>query len=227
MSRPPLPDPCLCAITDRARLRAGADLAETVAAAVRGGANMAQLRDKGAPPRETLALARRLRAATRGRALLIIPGRADLAALSEADGVQLGENSIDVASARRLLGDGALIGRSVHSEEGALRAQDAGADYLILGTIFATPSHPGGATGGLELMRRVADRADIPILGIGGVDADNAADIIRAGAGGAAVISAVIAAKNPADAATRLIATMRQARGETAGAAKNTEKAKR
>ena len=227
MSRPPLPDPCLCAVTDRARLRAGADLVETVAAAVRGGANMAQLRDKGAPPRETLALARRLRDATRGRALLIINDRADIAALSDADGVQLGENSIDVASARRLLGDGALIGRSVHSEEGALRAQDASADYLILGTIFPTQSHPGGATGGLELMERVAHSVDIPILGIGGIDADNAADTIRAGAGGAAVISALIAAENPAKAASSLIATMRQARGETAAAAKNTEKAKR
>ena len=222
--RPPLPDPCLCVVTDRARLRAGADLAETVAAAVRGGANMAQLRDKDAPPRETLALARRLRDATRGRALLIINDRADIAALSEADGVQLGENSIDVASARRLLGDGALIGRSVHSADGAIRAQDAGADYLILGTIFPTETHPGGATGGLELMERVAQSVDVPVLGIGGIEEGNAADIIRAGAVGAAVISAISAADSPAEAAARLIATMRQARGEMNTA---TEKAKR
>ena len=185
---------------------------------------MAQLRDKNAPPRETLALARRLRDATRGRALLIINDRADIAALSDADGVHLGENSIDVASARRLLGDAALIGRSVHSAEGAVRAQDAGADYLILGTIFPTQTHPGGATGGLDLMERVAQSVDIPVLGIGGVEEGNAADIIRAGADGAAVISAVVSAANPAKAAARLIATMRQARGETRD---KTEKAKR
>ena len=223
--RPAIPAPCLCVVTDRARTPAGADLVETVAAAVRGGANMAQLRDKDSPPRETLALARRLRDATRGRALLIINDRADIAALSDADGVQLGENSIDAASARRLLGDGALIGRSVHSAEGAVRARDAGADYLILGTIFPSASHPGGATGGLELVKRVARSVDIPIFGIGGVDETNAADVIRAGAGGAAVIGAVASAPNPAEAASRLIATMRQARDETMEKAK--EKAKR
>ena len=186
---------------------------------------MAQLRDKDSPPRETLALARRLRDATRGRALLIINDRADIAMLSGADGVQLGENSIDAASARRLLGDGALIGRSVHSAEGAVRARDAGADYLILGTIFPSASHPGGATGGLELVERAVRSVDIPILGIGGVEEGNAADIIRAGAVGAAVIGAVASDPNPAEAATRLIATMRQARDEMTEKAK--EKAKR
>ena len=175
---------------------------------------MAQLRDKDSPPRETLALARRLRDATRGRALLIINDRADIAMLSDADGVQLGENSIDAASARRLLGDGALIGRSVHSAEGAARARDEGADYLILGTIFPSASHPGGAAGGLDLVERAARSVDIPILGIGGVDETNSANVIRAGAGGAAVIGAVASAPNPAEAATRLIATMRQTRDE-------------
>ena len=207
--RPTLPNPCLCVVTDRARLRAGADLVETVAAAVRGGADMAQLRDKGAPARETLALARRLRDATRGKALLIINDRADIAMLSDADGVQLGEGGMDVASARRLLGDGALIGRSVHSAEGAVRARDEGADYLILGTVFPTPSHPGGAAGGLELVEEAARSVDIPILGIGGIDETNAAELVRAGASGAAAIGAVAGAANPSAAAARLAAAMR------------------
>ena len=209
MTRPTVPSPCLCVVTDRASLPAGAGLVETVSAAVRGGANMAQLREKSAPARETLSLARQLRAATRGKALLIINDRVDIAILSEADGVQLGENSIDAASARRLLGDAALIGRSVHSVEGAIRARDEGADYLILGTIFPTASHPGGATGGLALVERAARAVDIPILGIGGIDEGNAADLVRAGASGAAAISAVCAAPNPASAAARLIAAMR------------------
>ena len=212
MTRPAIPNPCLCVVTDRARLPAGAGLVETVSAAVGGGANMVQLREKDALPRETLSLAYRLRDATRGRALLIINDRVDVAILSDADGVQLGENSIDVSSARRLLPDEALIGRSVHSVDGAIRARDEGADYLILGTIFPTASHPGGAVGGLALVERAARAVDIPILGIGGIDERSAAALTSAGASGAAAISAVISAPNPASAAARLTDALRPPR---------------
>ena len=176
---------------------------------------MIQLRRKDAPAGELLELARELRAATRGRALLTINDRADVAALSDADGVHLGENSLGVADARRLLGEGALIGRSVHDAAGAVRAQREGADYLILGTIFPTPSHPGAAGAGLSLVEEAARAASIPILGIGGIGEGNVAGVIRAGASGAAAISAVFAVPNPRDAAERLTRLMRNAAAET------------
>ncbi len=205
MGRPKIPLPCLCAVTD------GSDGAEAVAAAVRGGAGMIQLRRKDAPAGELLGLARELRAATKGKALLTVNDRADIAALSDADGVHLGENSLGVADARRLLGDEALIGRSVHDVDGAVRAQAAGADYLILGTIFPTRSHPGAAGAGLSLVEETARAVSIPIFGIGGIGEGNAAGVIRAGASGAAAISAVFAAANPRDAAERLSRLMRSA----------------
>ena len=204
MARPEIPTPCLCVVTDRARLPDGADVVETAAAAIRGGAGMIQLRQKDMPARDLLRLARELRAVADGKAPLIVNDRVDVAALAGADGVQLGEGAIDVASARRLLGDGALVGRSVHDVEGAVRAQSEGADYLILGTIFPTASHPGAPAAGLRLVEETARAVSIPILGIGGIDEARAPGLIRAGASGAAAISAISAAPNPARAAARL-----------------------
>ena len=205
MARPEIPTPCLCVVTDRARLPDGADVVVAAAAAVRGGAGMIQLRQKDMPARDLLSLASELRAFTNGKALLIVNDRVDVAALAGADGVHLGENSIDVASARRLLGDGALVGRSVHDVEGAVRAQSEGADYLILGTIFPTASHPGAPAAGLRLVEETARAVNIPILGIGGIDEARAPCLIRAGASGAAAISAISAAPNPSRAAARLL----------------------
>lgn len=208
MNRPEIPIPCLCVVTDRARLSGGADVVETAAAAVRGGAGMIQLRQKEMPAGALLRLARELREVSKGKALLIVNDRADVAALAGADGVQLGEGGIDVQSARRLLGDAALIGRSVHSVEGAIRAQSDGADYLILGTIFPTASHPGAPAAGLGLVKDAARAVSIPILGIGGIDEDGAPRLMRAGASGAAAISAISAAPNPTDAAKRLLSRL-------------------
>ena len=123
---------------------------------------------------------------TEGRALLVVNDRVDIALLSGADGVQLGENGLDAASARRLVGPEMLIGRSVHSVEGAAEAEADGADFLVLGTIFETASHPGADTGGLELVRDVTGRVGIPVIGIGGISESNVGglDSVRGGGGG-------------------------------------------
>ena len=134
---------------------------------------MVQLRDKDCPAEELLSLACELRRVTEGRALLIVNDRVDVALLSGADGVQLGEKALDAASARRLVGSEMLIGRSVHSVEGAAEAEADGADFLVLGTIFETASHPGADTGGLELVRDVTGMVGIPVIGIGGISESN------------------------------------------------------
>ena len=188
--RPRLPSPCLCLVTDRNRTASG-NIVDTVSRAVSGGVGMVQLREKDLPARALLDLAKRLRAVTTDKALLIVNDRVDVALLCDADGVQLGEDGLDVAAARELLGHDRLIGRSVHSIEGAVAAELEGADYLVLGTIFPTASHPGAETGGLDLVRAATNAVRIPVLGIGGITAGNAAAVMDAGASGIAVITAI------------------------------------
>ena len=207
--KPELVAPTLCLVTDRRRTASG-DLAALAAAVVEGGVGMVQLREKDLPAGELLALARMLRRATVGRALLIVNDRVDVAMASGADGVQLGENGLDVASARRLAGASMLIGRSVHSAEGARAAEAEGADFLVLGTVFDTASHPGAETGGLELVREATAGVGVPVLGIGGVSESNVGGLMEAGAAGAAVISAISMDADPKRAAFRLREAMRR-----------------
>ena len=203
MPRPSIPRPALCLVTDR-RLCHDAPLVQKVALAVEGGVNIVQLREKDLPSRPLLDLAMKIRHAIDGNALLVVNERVDVALLSSADGVHLGEEALHPSDARSLVGDGMIIGRSVHDYEGALEAQREDADYLIVGSVFATRSHPGQTPQGLPLVQRLAPRLRIPYLGIGGINAENAADVIRAGASGVAVISAILASPHPKEAARRL-----------------------
>ncbi len=184
---------------------------DTARGAVDGGVGMVQLREKDCPAGELLSLARELRRVTEGRALLVVNDRVDIALLSGADGVQLGENGLDAASARRLVGSEMLIGRSVHSVEGAVEAESSGADFLILGTIFETASHPGADTGGLKLVRDVTGRVRVPVIGIGGISESNVAGLVESGAAGAAIITAISMARDPKAASLGLSEAIRQA----------------
>jgi len=202
--------PCLTLITDR-RLCQRLSLAETVARAVAGGVNVVQLREKDLAAAQLVPLADRLRAITQGKALLIVNGRLDVALLCAADGVHLPERGPSVAATRRLAGDGFIIGRSVHSVEAAVKAQDEGADYVQVGAIFATRSHPGLSPAGPALLKSVAARVTIPIVAVGGITAENVGQVMRAGARGAAVISVILGSPSPAAAARRLAEAMVEA----------------
>ena len=200
--------PALCLVTDRRRLAVGRRLEEVVERAVEGGATMVQLRDKDLSAAEMLALAWRLREVTRGRALLFINDRVDIALACEADGVQLGEEGLPVEAARRASGGGLLLGRSVHSVEGAVAAEAEGVDLVVVGTIFQSESHPGASAAGVGLLRRVSDRVGVPALAIGGVTSANVSSVIAAGASGAAVIGDIVASDDPERAARALIDRM-------------------
>ena len=202
--------PCLCLVTDRGRTESR-DVLCAVSDAVDGGVGMVQLREKDYASGKLLSLARDLRSVTKGKALLIVNDRADIAMLSGADGVQLGETSLDVESTRTLVGSDMLIGRSVHSVEGAVEAESSGADFLVLGTVFETSTHPGAQIGGLELVRNVVKSVELPVIGIGGISEWNVDGVIEAGAAGAAVITAISMAPDPKGASCRLSAAMRQA----------------
>jgi thiamine-phosphate pyrophosphorylase len=202
--------PTLCLITDRQRC-GETPLEDVVEQAIKGGVNLIQLREKELPTGELLALAMRLREVTRGHALLVINDRLDVAMAAGADGVHLPENGLPVAIARWLLGQHTLIGRSVHSEEAAVEAEQAGADYVQLGTIYATESKPDAKPAGPGLVRKVSRAVTIPVLAVGGVRPDNAAEVIEAGASGASVISAIQGADDPQAAARQLVEAMREA----------------
>jgi thiamine-phosphate pyrophosphorylase len=171
---------------------------------VEGGVNALQLREKDLLPGELLDLARQLRGVCGTRALLIINDRVDVALLCGADGVHLPEAGLPVAAVRRLLPSSMRVGKSVHSVNAARQAEQDGADYVTLGTIFASPSHGDVVPAGLELVREVAARVKIPVVGIGGITAENVDDVLGAGAAGVAVISAVLRSLEPRLAAARL-----------------------
>jgi thiamine-phosphate pyrophosphorylase len=199
--------PCLALVTDRSLCRT-LSLEEAVAQAVEGGANLVQLREKDLPAAELLALAGKLRAVTQDRALFLVNDRLDVALACAADGVHLPERGLPVAAARRLAGEAFVVGRSVHSVAEAVRAQEEGADYVQVGTIFASRSHPDQPVAGLGLLEAVAAAVSIPILAVGGITAENVGEAMAAGASGAAVISAILGAPSPLEAARTLAEAM-------------------
>ena len=182
-----------------------------VAAAVDGGVDMVQVREKDMPASQLLDLCTTIRHVTEGRALLFVNDRMDVAMACGADGVQLGEEGLSPAAARRMAGGELLLGRSVHSVEGAAEAASQGVDLLIVGTVFATPSHPDASVTGTGVLRRLRGRVEAPYLAIGGVDLANVESVVRAGASGAAVISAVCANDDPEGVARALKARVSEA----------------
>jgi len=202
--------PTLCLITDRRRL-GESPLEAVVEQAAKGGVNLVQLREKDLPAGELLALTGRVREVTRGHSLLIINDRLDVVMASGADGVHLPESGLPVAIARWLLGQHVIIGRSVHSKEAAIDAEQAGADYVQLGAIYATKSKPDAKPKGTKLLQEVSAAVSIPVLAVGGIGLDNAPEVIKAGASGASVISAIMGAAEPGEAARQLVEIMAEA----------------
>ncbi len=205
------PHPCLCLVTDP-RACPPDELPDRVAAAVDGGVDIVQLRDKNLPGGQLMDLASILRRMIRGKAMLLVNERVDVAVAVQADGVQLGEAALPTGVARAILGDSAMVGRSVHSVSGATDAQQQGADFLLVGTMFATRSHPGEEPSGPGLLTRIGSAGvAIPKLGIGGITEDNVGQVLGAGAQGVAVITSILAADDPRIAAMRLKEAMHDA----------------
>lgn len=182
-------------------------------AALAGGATAIQLRaKKDEPGRLQVELARELAALCREHgALFIVNDRLDVALAVGADGVHLGQDDLPVAEARRLAGPGFIIGCSVENVEQAQAAATAGADYLGVGPVYptATKADAGPATG-LYHLGTVKAATHLPVVGIGGINQENAADVMAAGADGVAVISAVSLAQDVEGAAARLAAAVRE-----------------
>ncbi|WP_233521919.1 thiamine phosphate synthase [Streptomyces triticagri] len=212
MSRAPLADARLYLCTD-ARKDKG-DLPQFLDAALSGGVDIVQLRDKGIEAAEELELlAVFADACKRHGKLLAVNDRADIAHASGADVLHLGQGDLPVPAARALIGAAPLIGRSTHSEaEAAAAAVQDGVDYFCTGPCWPTPTKPGRHAPGLDLVRYAASLAtDRPWFAIGGIDAGNLDQVIEAGARRAVVVRAITEADDPAAAASDLAARLRAA----------------
>jgi thiamine-phosphate pyrophosphorylase len=173
---------------------------------------MVQLRGHQLTAAQLYELALVLRAqCQRYAALLIINDRLDVGSAVGADGFQLGKQALPLSVARGVVGPNFLIGASVHSLEEATDAIGQGADFLTVGTIFDSASHPGEVTAGPDLIYLVNQKfPNCPSIAIGGINPTNVATVCQAGAAGVAVISSILRAENPTQAAHELYQSLKK-----------------
>lgn len=197
-------------ITDSS-LAAPRDVIDVVRTCLEAGAPAVQLRDKAATSRDLLEKALALRELTaRHDALLFINDRLDIALAAEADGIHIGPADLPLDVVRRTAPESMLVGISTDDPETALNAQREGADYIGCGAVFGTTTKKEVGTEriGPEGLDRVAQAVEIPVVGIGGIDQDNVAQLSGSGAAGVAVIGALMTASDPAAVTRQLLAAV-------------------
>jgi len=174
--------------------------------ALEAGVNFFQYRNKDGARKGIYETALMLaRIALNAQARFIVNDHADIAAAVDADGVHLGQEDLPVNFARKLLGNNKLIGISTHSLEQAVAAEAAGADYIGFGPIFPTTTKDAGQVQGILNLSIIKQKVKLPIIAIGGIKHSNVQDVIRSGADGVAVISAILAAENITAAAESML----------------------
>lgn len=206
MDKPRLAFPLLALVTDLAV----PDLIARIEAALASGVNMVQLRGHRLAARELYTLALSIEPLCRRyQATFIVNDRLDVGQAVGADGLQLGSRSLPLSVARQLVGERHLLGASVHSRTKAQHALKNGADFLLVGTIYPSRSHPDEPGRGPHLVRAIRQALPtVPMIAIGGITAANAAQVIEAGADGIAVISAILAAPDVEQATQALYAAI-------------------
>ena len=183
-------------------------LVQVAVDACAGGFNAVQVRERFVPADELLDLLKMLCQYLGAHVTVLLNGPVDIALEGRADGVHLPEAGLSVHEVRGILGPEAQIGRSVHSVDAAMDAEREGADYIVAGHIFATPSHPDSAPRGLSFLREACCAVQIPIVAIGGITPENAPFCRDVGASGIAVRSALLSAEKPGILAARYYRAM-------------------
>lgn len=200
-----LKDTKLYLVTNSDKFKTEDEFLNAVASALQGGVDIVQLREKTRDAASTLELAKKIRQlCDEFNSIFIVNDRVDIAYLSGADGVHLGQDDISPQEARKILGDNTIIGVSTHAPEQARRAVADGADYIGAGPVYITPTKPGRASVGLEYIEWVSKNINIPAFAIGGIDLENADTVLNTGIGRIAVVRAIINSDNPKDAAEKL-----------------------
>ena len=188
-----------------------ARILEIVEAALKGGLRLVQYRDKNTEDYFRLDLAQKLcQLCHQYQALLIINDRVDLALAVNADGVHLGQQDLPIKMARQLLGPQCLIGRSTTNPTEMTKAIAEGADYMGVGPVYATPTKEGKKATGLDYVRYAQENESIPWFAIGGIDAENVGEVIRAGATQVAIVRAIMNADNPTQVTQNLLQQLSQ-----------------
>ena len=202
--------PVLCFVVSTSDARDG-DVEKAVSEAVAGGATMVLLREESMSAGDLLGLARKVKAVTRGKALLVIYDRVDVAIAVEADGVHLPEDGLPVRTSRGLIGKYTVLGRSSDDHGSALDATRDGAEWVLAGPIYKSASQPEEKPTGAKLISDIVEDSAIPVIAIGGITMDNVAEVVAAGAAGVAVRSGISAAADPKGAAEALSNALKEA----------------
>lgn len=204
----------LYAVTDRAWV-GRQTLPEQVECAIRGGATCVQLREKQLDDSAFLREALEIRKLCRKYHIpFLIDDNVELAIRCGADGVHVGQSDMRAEQVRSRIGDGMLLGVSVQTVEQALAAQDAGADYLGVGAVFATSTKQDAETVSHEELRRICAAVQIPVVAIGGIGADNILELSGSGVDGVAVVSAIFGAEDIESSCRTLSALSRKMTGK-------------
>nr|WP_051037930.1 thiamine phosphate synthase [Pseudanabaena sp. PCC 7367] len=184
---------------------------EVVEAALKGGLSLVQYRDKDANDRARLEIAAQLcDLCHRYDAIFLINDRVDIVLAVGADGVHVGQQDLPPDVARKILGTDYIIGQSTTSPAELEISLQAGVDYVGVGPVFATPTKPGKAAAGFEYVSYAAQKLTMPWFAIGGIDANNLAEVITAGAKGTAVVRAIMQAADPQAVTAKMLAQFKQ-----------------
>ncbi|HDZ88069.1 MAG TPA: thiamine phosphate synthase [Nitrospirae bacterium] len=169
-------------------------LVKSIESALKSGIKAVQLREKDLSVRELVDYAHKIRDLTKKyNALFFVNDRVDVAMSVGADGVHLGQQSIPVKVVRSIAGEGFMIGVSAHGYDEAIEAQEAGADFITLGPVYETPSKiKYGNPIGIDAFKYVSNKIKIPVFAVGGINEKNIEEVIKAGASGVAMISAIL-----------------------------------
>lgn len=202
-------DYSLYLVTDRDCL-GGKDFVATVEQALRGGATVVQVREKNLSTLEFFQVTSRIKSVTDKYGVpLIVNDRADIALAVDAAGLHIGQEDLPLAVARRLLGPDKIIGVSASTLEEALLAQEQGADYLGVGAVFPTNTKDDADSVSLAALKSIKEQVRIPVVAIGGINRSNVQPVMETGIAGVAVVSAVIAAQDPYEAACDMLRLIR------------------
>ncbi|OLZ42270.1 thiamine phosphate synthase [Natrinema saccharevitans] len=208
-------------LVTQASISDGRSTPEIVRAAIDGGVDAVQLREKDASARSRYELGLELRELTADAGVdLLVNDRVDIAEAIDADGVHVGQSDLSVGVARDLFGPDAIVGCSTSTVAEAREAEREGADYLGVGAVYGTSSKDveDGKDGiGPERIAEIVDAVSIPVVGIGGITADNAGPVVEAGAAGVAVISEIATAAAPAAATEALAEAVETSKGVADG----------
>jgi thiamine-phosphate pyrophosphorylase len=200
--------PGLYAIIDTQALKGHSHI-EVASQIIHGGARTIQLRDKLLSKKKLLSIAKQLKElCAEHNVLFIVNDYLDIALAADADGLHLGQNDLPIKAARKLLPIDKILGCSTTTAEQAVTAEADGADYIAVGSIYPTTSKEAAKVIGLDGLRQIRQAIALPLVAIGGITKDNAAEVIAAGASSVAVISAILQAESPEEAARQIMARL-------------------